>query len=130
MLSLLKKLFSNKNNIIFTRNNNLESCKKFNTKIEQGWKLNEKGIEYERVGDMDNAILCYEENITNRFDGSHPYKRLAIIYRRKKDYINEIRVLEQALESYHRNKAYNVKTYEEFKLRLIKAKLLRDKHCK
>lgn len=50
-------------------------------------------------------------------------------YRKKKDYINEIRVLEKAIESYHCNKAYNVKTYEEFKVRLIKAKLLRDKSC-
>ncbi|WP_195454764.1 tetratricopeptide repeat protein [Turicibacter sanguinis] len=138
MLSFLKKLFldrkesviSKKNDITFTSNNDdFEPYKKFNAKIERGWNLNEKGIEYERVGDIDNAIVCYEANITNGFDGSHPYKRLAIIYRKKKDYINEIRVLEKAIESYHCNKAYNVKTYEEFKVRLIKAKLLRDKSC-
>lgn len=139
MFSFLRKLFlkgeesvlSKNDEIIFTANNDddfdFEAYKEFNAKIERGWKLNEKGIEYERTGDIDNAIVCYEANIKNGFDGSHPYKRLAIIYRRKKDYINEIRVLEKAIEFYPCNKSYNVKTYEEFKVRLEKAKLLKDK---
>ena len=42
------------------------------------------------MGDIDKAIVCYEENIKNEFASSHPYQRLAIIYRRKKDYVNEI----------------------------------------
>lgn len=122
---------SKKNDINFTSNNDdfdLEEYEKFNAKIEREWKLNEKGIEYERVGDIDKAIFCYEENIKNEFADLHPYQRLAIIYRRKKDYVNEIRVLEKALESYD-DKAYKGKKYEEFQVRLIKAKLLRDKNC-
>lgn len=120
-----KSVISQKNNIIFSNNN--DDLGKFNARIEQGWKLNQKGIEYERNGDIDNAIICYEENLKDEFEGAHPYKRLAIIYRGKKDYTNEIRVLEQAIRIYHRNQQYNVKTYEQFKNRLIKAKLLKDK---
>ena len=48
----------------------------------------------------------------------HPYDRLAVIYRRAKDYDNEIRVLEMAYERTGDDK------YRE---RLEKAKLLRDK---
>ena len=52
----------------------------------------------ERTGkSRDLAIKLYEKNITENFDGSHPYNRLAIIYRKQKDYQNEIRVLNKAI---------------------------------
>lgn len=129
-LDMIESLIPKKNNITFTSNDeddfDLEEYEKFNAMIEREYELNEKGMEYESIGDIDNAIICYEENIKNEFAGSHPYRRLAIIYRRKKDYVNEIRVLEKALESYD-DKGYKGKKYEEFQVRLIKAKLLRDK---
>ena len=132
MFLFLKKLFSKEESVISQINNtddfgDFSDFKQFNARTEEGWKLNEKGIKCERNGDIDNAIVCYEENLKNGFEGSHPYERLAIIYRRKKDYTNEIRVLEQAISIYPRNQQYNVKTYEQFKNRLIKAKLLKDK---
>lgn len=56
------------------------------------------GIQYEKDGEIEKAIVLYEYNIQKRFDGNHPYDRLAIIYRKQKDYDNEIRVLNMAID--------------------------------
>jgi hypothetical protein len=58
---------------------------------------NIKGQELEKEGYIDNAIELYELNINEKFDGSFPYDRLIIIYRRRKMLEDEIRVLEQAV---------------------------------
>ena len=58
---------------------------------------NLQGIEYEKQGLVDKAIILYEENIEDFDEGSHPYKRLAIIYHKQKKYEDERRVLEQAV---------------------------------
>lgn len=60
------------------------------------------GKELEKEGFVDNAIELYELNVKSRFDGSFPYNRLAIIYRKRKQYDEEIRVLEQAVEVYEK----------------------------
>jgi hypothetical protein len=36
-------------------------------------------------------------NVKGKFDGNFPYDRLAIIYRKRKQYEEEIRVLEQGI---------------------------------
>ncbi|MCF8020728.1 MAG: tetratricopeptide repeat protein [Vallitaleaceae bacterium] len=59
---------------------------------------NLKGQELEKAGNIEKAKKLYEENIAKDFDGNHPYDRLAIIYRKEKDYDNEIRVLEHAIK--------------------------------
>lgn len=58
---------------------------------------NLRGIELEKEGKIDEAVKLYEENIRENFDGNHPYDRLAIIYRKRKSIIEEIRVLEKAV---------------------------------
>ena len=60
--------------------------------------INRLGIEAEKSGDIDLAIKLYEKNITNRFEGSHPYNRLSIIYRNKKMFDEEKRVLLTAID--------------------------------
>lgn len=50
------------------------------------------GRELERQGDIDRAIALYEANLVDGFEGSHPYERLRIIYAKRKDYANAIRV--------------------------------------
>lgn len=69
--------------------------------LEEKWDTwlnrNMKGIELEKEGEIDKAIKLYEQNIAENCDGSHPYMRLAILYRKRKDYDNEIRVLEKAI---------------------------------
>ena len=67
------------------------------SRIENKWvNSNLKGIELEKKGKIDEAIELYEKNIEEEFDGTHPYTRLAIIYRKKGLLKDEIRVLEKA----------------------------------
>ena len=58
---------------------------------------NLSGIELEKAGRIEEAIASYEKNVAAGFDGGHPYKRLAIIYRKRKEYDKEIEVLEKWL---------------------------------
>ncbi len=63
---------------------------------------NLRGIELEKEGRIDEAIKLYEENIKKDFDGNHPYDRLAIIYRKRKEYDEEIRVIKHAIKVFER----------------------------
>ena len=54
----------------------------------------------EKNGDIETAIRLYEQNVSDRFTGSHPYNRLAIIYRKLKRYEDEKRVLLTAIDVY------------------------------
>lgn len=67
-------------------------------KLKDPADINLKALELEKQEDVDTAITLYEKNVSHRFDGNCPYDRLAIIYRKKKDYDNEIRVLETAID--------------------------------
>lgn len=68
------------------------------SKLKDPADINLKALELEKQGDVDTAITLYEKNVSHRFDGNCPYDRLAIIYRKEKDYDNEIRVLETAID--------------------------------
>lgn len=59
---------------------------------------NLNGMENEKKGDVELAISEYEKNINEGFVGNHPYDRLAIIYRKNKDFTNEVRVLSRGVE--------------------------------
>ncbi|TFB08487.1 hypothetical protein E3V08_03800 [Candidatus Atribacteria bacterium MT.SAG.1] len=61
-------------------------------------RRNLEGKELEKAGKVDEAIALYEKNIKEGFDGSHPYTRLAIIYRRRKLFDDEARVIKKAEE--------------------------------
>ncbi|MEN2402591.1 hypothetical protein GKZ90_0022570 [Flavobacterium sp. MC2016-06] len=61
---------------------------------------NLKAIEFEKAGEIEQAIALYEENVTEGFKGNHPYDRLATIYKNQIDLDNEIRVLEKAIVIY------------------------------
>ena len=56
------------------------------------------GKDAEKNGDIEAAIRLYEENVRERFTGSHPYNRLAIIYHKQKRYEDEKRVLRTAID--------------------------------
>lgn len=73
---------------------------KIKDQIEIEYDINATGIEAEKNGDINLAIALYEKNVSNGFVGSHPYQRLAIIYRKQKRYDDEIRVLECAIKAY------------------------------
>ncbi|MGJ0914137.1 hypothetical protein [Enterococcus avium] len=91
---------------------------------------NLKGMELEKANNINAAIRLYEENVSSCFEGNHPYDRLAIIYRKRKDYDNEIRVLEAAISVFSEIKSprQDVKPkLAKFKVRLSKAKELKNK---
>ena len=60
--------------------------------------LNNTGIAYEKSGNIPQAIKTYEECVAIGHDAPHAYDRLMILYRKAKDYNNEIRVIKRALE--------------------------------
>lgn len=59
---------------------------------------NLRGMGFEKDGNIIAAINLYEYNVKHHFCGALPYQRLAIIYRKQKDYKNEIRVINSALK--------------------------------
>jgi len=65
--------------------------------FEIQYQINQKGIQYEKKGEIDKAIEQYELVISKNFEGNYPYDRLAIIYRKRKQIDDEIRVLEKAI---------------------------------
>lgn len=86
---------------------------------------NLEGIKLEKEGKTDKAISLYEKNLKEDFEGSHPYNRLAIIYRKRGQIDEEIRVLKKAIYLYE-NVVYKARVdrlvkLEKFKERLSKA---------
>lgn len=57
--------------------------------------LQDNGMTCEKNGDIENAIYYYNELIKMGFKGSNPYKRLCIIYHKKKAYDEELCVIEK-----------------------------------
>ena len=60
---------------------------------------NNKGIELEKLGRIEDAISVYENNISGDcYPACHSFDRLMILYRKQKRYDDEIRVIEKAIE--------------------------------
>lgn len=51
----------------------------------------------EKEGMIDEAIAVYEKSILSKIPATAPYDRLMILYRKKKDYDNEIRIIKEAI---------------------------------
>ncbi len=92
-------------------------------------KRNNEGIDLEKKGHIDKAIELYEKNISENFIGSHPYDRLAIIYRKRNQINDEIRVLEKAVWVFenivYQKRQDRLPKFDRFKKRLQKAQKLR-----
>ncbi len=58
---------------------------------------NMMGKQLEKKGSILEAMVLYEANICENFEGSFPYRRLAVLYRKKKLWADEIRVLDKAV---------------------------------
>ena len=76
---------------------------------------------------MDEAIKLYEKNIAENFDGNHPYNPLTIIYRKREQIDDEIRVLNKAINVFENLDAAKL---QRFKDRLKKAHKLKSKDKK
>ena len=61
-------------------------------------ELNNLGIAFEKRGELDGAIGCYEKNIKLRYPATHSYERLMTLYRRLKKPDEEVRVIKIAIE--------------------------------
>ncbi len=72
---------------------------------------NIKGKEHEASGEIDKAIELYEQNVEIGSTTPFPYNRLAVIYKKRKDLANEIRVLKLLL-SIQENEAKKYKWTE------------------
>ncbi|MGN0149186.1 MAG: hypothetical protein ACI4C7_02930 [Clostridia bacterium] len=68
------------------------------------------------------AIKLYEKNLSEDFGGSYPYKRLAVIYHKRKEYDEEKRVLEHAIWVFE-NKVTKRRPDREKKLQQFKDRL-------
>lgn len=87
--------------------NNIAKGRRLDYSIQRSAKLNLLGIQYEKEGNIEDAIKVYEENIAMCSNGRHSYDRLKIIYRRQKDRENEIRVLKAAISVFGEDSEYN-----------------------
>lgn len=65
--------------------------------LNESTRLIKLGINLEKEGMINEAISVYEKAIIPKLPATHPYNRLMILYRKKKDYENEIRVLKLAI---------------------------------
>jgi len=96
---------------------------------KQQVERNLKGIELEKKGHVDKAIELYKQNISENFIGNHPYDRLAIIYRKRNQIDDEIRVLEKAIWVFenivNKKRQDRLPKLDRFKKRLHKAQKLR-----
>jgi hypothetical protein len=83
-------------------NDDLEVLRKHNRLLSRISQIfinrNIKGIEFEKQNNLDLAIKLYEENLNDGFIGTHPYERLTVIYRKNKQYDDEIRIIQLAIE--------------------------------
>lgn len=71
-------------------------------KTERDWKILKKAQEYEKTN-LKKAISIYEKFVSSELRYPLPYLRLPIIYRREKDYNNEVRVLRVAVRVFERD---------------------------
>ena len=89
------------------------------------------GKRLEKEGRILEAKALYEANISEGFEGSFPYRRLAILYRKGKSIDEEIRVLDKAVSVFH-NLAGSGREdvhpkLNDFRERLEKAKSLKSR---
>ena len=63
-------------------------------------ELNNRGIQQEKDGQIDDAIATYEECIQIGYPAHHAYKRLMVLYSKRGDKENELRVTKLAVDKF------------------------------
>lgn len=105
----------------------------FDRRLSEAVGNNNDGIALEKAGDIDGAVMKYEQNIMpGAYFTLHPYHRLCVIYRGRKDHDNEIRVIETCLSRPEWDKAQYAGSNERqfFEDRLEKTIQIRNKQTK
>lgn len=103
-----------------------EKEKEAERKLNECAEMNNRGMELEAEGRIDEAILIYEENISSGYPAAHSFDRLMILYRRTKDYKNEIRIIKKAIRIFAKYEKY----IERLNKRLVKVSELLEKSHK
>lgn len=102
--------------------------KELSESISRCAERNNKGMQLEKSGDIEGAIATYEANISDTYPATHSYDRLIVLYRRKKDYNNELRVIESAIGKFSSlNCDRYTKDITRWKERMAKTMELKDK---
>ena len=100
----------------------LTAINKYSAKELKMIDNNKKGIMLEKSGDIDKAVEFYEYNIKYRFQGNHPYDRLAIIYRKQNRINDEIRVLKVDIDVFEKD-VYKKRSDRNIKINRFKERL-------
>ena len=74
--------------------------------------LMERAKEYEAAKAWDEAIDLYEQCVTSQYKNKEPYDRLILLYRKKRQKDDEIRILELSIKLF--------KTEDKYQIRLDK----------
>lgn len=94
-------------------------------KMKSQADINMLGQQWEKEGRTAEAAVLYEMNLLDNFDGSFPYDRLAVIYKKQKKYDDLVRVLEKAVYVFenivHKDRADRQKKLDKYKEKLEKA---------
>lgn len=102
---------------------NVKKSGNFTRQVER----NQKGIAFEREGNIEEAIKLYETNVSENFEGNHPYDSLIHIYKKQGKPSEVIRVLEKAVYVFencvHHQRADRDKKLLKFKERLEREKM-------
>lgn len=100
-------------------------------KLDKQIALSLQAGKLESKGDIDKAIKLYELLAVENFRYPAPYSRLAIIYRKRKQYGEEIRILEKGIWVYENivpaSMGGRELMVEKYRKRLEKAKMLMAK---
>lgn len=101
------------------------------------WKRHDKeternliGREYEKSGKVDEAIKLYEQNLKEDSTLSFYIRRLSIIYRRRKQYDDEIRVLKRAIQIFKDRPKFPKVEVQELLIREFRERLEKTKDLK
>ena len=81
---------------------------------------NLKGIELEKKGDVDGAIELYMQNVAERTLTPHPYKRLAVIFTKRKQFDKVVEVMTIGINHFKKF-LHNSDNVDDFTKRLNKA---------
>jgi len=89
--------------------NRLLQAEKDDMLLRETATLNNKGIALEKEGKIDEAISIYEKNVSLGYLALHSYDRLIVLYHKKKDVGNEIRIIEQKLAKFGSDKSLQLR---------------------
>ena len=79
------------------------------------------GSQYEREGKIDLAMTMYSQSVAEGVQLLQPYRRLAVNYRKQKDFNSEIMVCRAAIETISRRGVDQQRKKEEFEKRIAVA---------